>query len=321
MEAHQLALLRVEPSRLVQHARGHAQLAHVVHERGQLHLHELGSSEAKPDRHLTRRCGDLERVPVGVAVGLRKRLDERANLRLGVAEAELTGGMVAQQAADQRGHLVEQVTLASLEPAFAVGPAQAERPALLGSHQDGRRGNAPEAGRAGRRGHASPDQVRVGAGSRHRRRWLATSRGTHKDPCLLESEHGARVLGQAVEHHPRVAELLRGGHAHLTGGGVLAAGRTGKPVAPRGGGEHREKKEIGEQAETDPPCQHIHESHACEAFPSWTPPRGRAGVSLVNGPQSSAIGPLHEFGGASGPNYSPARGSQPMSSTRPSRKW
>ena len=123
MEAHQLALLRVEPPRLVQHARGHPQLAHVMHERGQLHLHELGSAEAQPDRHLPRRCGDLERVPVGVAVGLRQRLDQRANLRLGVAKAELMAGMVAQHAADQSGHLVEQVALASLEPASAVRPA------------------------------------------------------------------------------------------------------------------------------------------------------------------------------------------------------
>ena len=112
MEAHQLALLRVEPPRLVQQARGHAQLAHVVHERRQLHLHDVGSAELQSDRNLPRRCGHLERVPVGGAVGLRKRLDQRAYLRLGVAKAELVAGMVAQQAPDHSGHLVEQVALA-----------------------------------------------------------------------------------------------------------------------------------------------------------------------------------------------------------------
>jgi hypothetical protein len=270
MEADQLALLRVEPARLVQHARGHAQLADVVHQRGQLHLHDVRSAEVQPDRHLARSCRDLQRVPIRGAVGLSQRLHQCPDLRLGVAKAELVAGVVAERRADQARHFIEQFALASLRAVVVVRPAHTERPAFLGPHKNGGRGNAAERGPATPARHAPPDQIRVGAGSGHRRQRSARTGSAHQDPRLLEPEDCPSVLGETIENHTGIAESLRGGHAHAADGGAFAASAIPKPVAPRGHGEQRKDEEVDEDAESHPPCEYVKDDHGCAR-----PPRRR----------------------------------------------
>ena len=79
---------------LVSSSRWQPQLPDVVQQGAELDLDQLRTAEPEASPKGGRGGRDLERVAVGVAVRLRKRLHERADLGLRVAGPELAASVV-----------------------------------------------------------------------------------------------------------------------------------------------------------------------------------------------------------------------------------
>ena len=215
VQPHEATLVLVEPARLAEDVRGQAQLADVVEERAQLHLHELRTCQSEPLAHDRRGGGDLERVVVGVTVHLGQRLHKRANLGLRVARRQFPVLVMAQRLTGEHPELTQQLHFWRFELSLLVPAADAQCTALLNPGQKRSGGH-----RAQSRGvQTPPDQVRIGTGSGHDDEVARFALRPHRDPRLLEAENGACVTDQAVEHHARIAQSLRRRHPCRRWGG------------------------------------------------------------------------------------------------------
>jgi hypothetical protein len=175
-----------------------------VKQRAELYLDELGAVEPELAPERRGRGRDLERVTIGVAVRLRQRLHEGADLGLRVAGGELAAGMVGEGLPREHAELAEQLHLTGFEVTGLVPAADAHRPAIARLARYGRgRDRAPVRSRQ-----PPPDQVRVYARPRDGDELVRLTRRASDDPCLAEAEHRARMLGKPLEHHVRVAQLL-----------------------------------------------------------------------------------------------------------------
>jgi hypothetical protein len=181
-----------------------AQLADVVEERPELHLHQLRALESEPLSNDRGRRGDLERMAVGVAVGHGEGLHEGADLGLRITGGQLPVLVVTEGLPRERAELTEQLHLSRFELSLLVPATDTERPALLRADLHWRGGHRAESGGV----RAPPDQVGVRAGSGHRHEPAPITGSAHHDPRRPEPEHSARVMGQAIENNARIPQPL-----------------------------------------------------------------------------------------------------------------
>ena len=215
VQPHEAALVLGEAAGLAEDVRGQAELPDIVEQRGELHLHDLRACQPKPLADHGRGGRNLERMMVGVPIRLGQRLHQAANLGLRVARGQLSALVVAQGFSRKHAQLTQQLHFWRFELSLLVPAADAQCTAFLKPGEEGSGGHRTESGGV----HSPADQVGIRAGSRDHDEAARVARRAHRDPRLVEPQHGACVADQAVEHHARIAQPLGRRHPCRRWGG------------------------------------------------------------------------------------------------------